>query len=105
MVNLKHKHTCTQSAIIEGLKLNPIYTADGTLQSVRVVAVDGYGKLVPDWAQPTRRRPPNKEEMASMIATPMLPGEVQVPTWLERVAEPYLLAVYGDIINAEGEKT
>lgn len=87
-----------QTATITGLQLNPIYGPDGTLRTVRVIAVGSNGQAVPPWAQPNRRQP-TTAEMAAILATPMLPGEVQVPTWLDRASGAYLKAVYGDLVN------
>lgn len=93
-----------QTATITGLQLNPIYGPDGTLRTIRVIAMNAAGQPVPQWAQPNRRQP-TPAEMAAIVATPMLPGEVQVPTWLDRASMPYLTAVFGDLINPTTPKT
>jgi hypothetical protein len=87
-----------QTATITGLQLNPMYSPTGTLLSIRVIAV-GEGNIpVPNWAQPNRRQP-TSTEMAAIIATPMLPGEVQIPTWIDRAAMSFMQTVYGDLLN------
>jgi hypothetical protein len=88
------------TATITGLQLNPIYGPDGTLRTIRVVAMAaGTPPIpVPQWAQPNRRQP-TPAEMAAINATPLNPGELVIPTWLERASATYMTTVYGDLIN------
>jgi hypothetical protein len=90
----------TMTATITGLQLNPIYGPDGTLRTIRVVAMAAGAPPVPvpQWAQPNRRQP-TPAEMAAIIATPLNPGEKVVPDWLDRASATYLNTVYGDLIN------
>ena len=92
-----------QTVTITGLQLNPIYGPDGTFRTIRIIAVNAAGQPAPNWAQPNRRQP-TSEEMAAIVATPMLPGEVQVPAWLDRASMPFLLSVYGDLIHPAAGK-
>ena len=88
------------TATITGLQLNPIYGPDGTLRTIRVVAMaTGTPPTpVPAWAQPNRRQP-TPAEMAAINAVPLHPGELVVPAWLERASLAYMEAVYGDLIH------
>lgn len=90
----------TMTATITGLQLNPIYGPDGTLRTIRVIAMAAGTPPtpVPAWAQPNRRQP-TPAEMAVIIATPLNPGEKVVPDWLERASAAYMTTVYGDLIN------
>ena len=87
-----------QTATIVGFQLNPMYSPTGTLMSIRVIAMGAGNIPVPNWAQPNRRQP-TATEMAAIVATPMLPGEVQIPAWLDRAALPFMQTVYSDLLS------